>query len=222
MSDFDINEEANKIVRLELSGIGHYKRYKHSSFENFDVSIAGVTEAFNYATMFAGAPRGFLVLVGGYGAGKTHLLIATTKEALHVLRMNALYLPANELLSNFNRLGSSSEFAEYFKSIKECDFLALDDYGSFHDTRWAGEQLANLLDYRGKHLLPTVIASNSRLLLKDKSLATWEAFSGDNAIPQESISLIWDEDITRLIVMSGTPDYRSRSTIWIDGREGAL
>jgi DNA replication protein DnaC len=44
--------------------------------------------------------------------------------------------------------------------MRECEFLALDDLGSWRINDWAGENLYGLIDYRWAHQLPVVVTSN--------------------------------------------------------------
>lgn len=50
--------------------------------------------------------------------------------------------------------------------IRECEYVALDDLGSWRISEWAGENLYGLIDYRWANELPLVVASNVRDLEK--------------------------------------------------------
>lgn len=44
--------------------------------------------------------------------------------------------------------------------IRACEFLALDDLGSWRISEWTGEHLYAIVDYRWAHGLPIVVTSN--------------------------------------------------------------
>ena len=52
--------------------------FRHRTFDSFNPKAAGVAEAFRVCREYAEDPRGWLVLVGPVGCGKTHLAARIT------------------------------------------------------------------------------------------------------------------------------------------------
>ena len=139
------------------------------SFEGFRKrdGFPDLREALECAQSYAKKPKGWLVLIGKPGVGKTHLAaaIANTLRARHQL---VLFLNVPELLA-FLRAGFHShgtqipDFDARLKTIKDCPVLILDDFGAHSDTPWADEQLYIILNHRTEQRLPTVITMNDKV-----------------------------------------------------------
>lgn len=124
--------------------------------------------AFRCMRDFAQHPhRGWVVLIGETGAGKTHLMVAAA-QALLAQDIPALYINAPDLLAhlrdNFDTPGRRGLRLEYLRDVP---VLLLDDYGAESQTKWSDEQFYRMLSYRYQQRLPTVISSNDLL-------DTWE------------------------------------------------
>jgi DNA replication protein DnaC len=117
--------------------------------------------AFNAAREFAREPRGWLVLTGPSGAGKTCLAAAITNEYIKSGRP-AVYITAPELLEKL-RVGFAPEAETpgegFFERVKNVPLLVLDDLGVQSSTPWAKEKLDQLINHRFAAELPTVIVT---------------------------------------------------------------
>jgi DNA replication protein DnaC len=136
------------------------------TFDNFKArdGYADVREALDAARAFARNPKGWLVLSGRPGVGKTHLSAAVANDLL-LHRQPVLFLNVPELLgvlrAGFNVDNSRDpDFDHRLQTIKSFPVLVLDDWGAHSDTPWADEQLYLILNYRTERALPTVISSN--------------------------------------------------------------
>ncbi|MBI5955995.1 MAG: ATP-binding protein, partial [Chloroflexi bacterium] len=127
---------------------------RNCTFDSFE-RVQDAVDAFNAATEFAKKPKGWLVIHGPNGNGKTHLAAAITNKLLEKGKV-VLFLNVPELLDYlrdaFNpkrdRDESALSYEERFTTIKTAPVLILDDFGAESETAWANEKLYQLLNYR--------------------------------------------------------------------------
>ncbi len=139
------------------------------TFKSFQ-RVQGAADAYHAALEFAKEPKGWLVIYGINGNGKTHLAAAITNSLLEKGKV-VLFLNVPELLDYlrdaFNpkrdRDESAMSYEERFTTIKTAPVLILDDFGAESETAWANEKLYQLLNYRTDMALPTVITTNLKL-----------------------------------------------------------
>ncbi|MEI7769600.1 MAG: ATP-binding protein [Chloroflexales bacterium] len=146
---------------LQISNLGPFR---DKTFENFDRNIPGVSRAFTRSLEYASNPRGWLVLSGNFGCGKTHLAAAIAND---VLKMNyeVLFTVVPDLLDHLrSTFGPTSEVAydERFEQIRNAKLLILDDLGTENATPWAREKLYQIINHRYNYALPTVITTNRK------------------------------------------------------------
>ena len=99
--------------------------------------------------------------------GKTHLLAAAANALLAVGRA-PVYVVAVDLLdylkaamhSRQNGDDADDSMEQRMEQARTCEVLLLDDLAAEKETDWSRERFYALLDYRYRHELPTVIASN--------------------------------------------------------------
>jgi DNA replication protein DnaC len=156
-----------------LRAMSNLEEFSPLSFENFLPQGIGLNEerrrnlaeAFQLAQKYAENPEGWLILLGGYGSGKTHLASAIANRCL-ARGMPTLFLVVPDLLDYlrvaFNP-NSEVTFDERFNQIRQIPLLILDDLGAQSATPWAQEKLYQILNSRYNLRLPTVITSNHRL-----------------------------------------------------------
>src|SRR5699024_10901031 len=124
--------------------------------------------------MYAENPQGWLLLLGDYGTGKTHLAAAIAQHR-QSLNEPVIFVKVSDLLDYLRGTFSPDSritFDRVFTLIRECPLLVLDDVSSLHTSAWAREKLFHLVDYRYISKLPTVITSASSLDAMDKRLRT--------------------------------------------------
>lgn len=145
----------------------------HMTFDNFMPQGLGISaekqknlqRAYDVAFQFAEEPRGWLLLKGGFGAGKTHLAAAIANFRLQV-GQPALFIVVPDLLDYLRATyspNSAVTYDERFESLRGAPLLLLDDYGAHSATPWAQEKLFQLLNFRYNAQLPTVITTNQEL-----------------------------------------------------------
>jgi DNA replication protein DnaC len=155
-----------------LYSISNLDAFQKMTFEHFNISglndqkeINKTLEvAFNTSQNYAHHLNGWLLLMGGYGCGKTHLAAAVANEVVS-LGVETLFLTVPDLL-DWLRYSFSSEETTYesrFEEIKNIRFLVLDDLGTQNTTAWAREKLFQIINHRYTHKLPTVITTNISL-----------------------------------------------------------
>jgi DNA replication protein DnaC len=121
--------------------------------------------AFDMARAFAAGPSGWLILVGSYGCGKTHLAAAIANERV-TQHQPALFVNVPDLLDHLRATyspTSSVTYDERFEIVRSAPLLILDDLGTENATPWASEKLYQILNYRYNAQLATVITTNHRL-----------------------------------------------------------
>jgi DNA replication protein DnaC len=121
--------------------------------------------AFELAREFGAHPKGWLILIGSYGCGKTHLAAAIANERI-AHNHPALFVNVPDLLdhlrSTFNP-ASEVSYDQRFETIRTAPLLILDDLGTENTTPWASEKLYQILNFRYNAQMPTVITTNRQL-----------------------------------------------------------
>jgi len=158
--------------RRNLDRFFSLKPFSAKTFETFDVTLPGVREAYEVARRFAENVAGlssdeprWLLLMGGYGTGKTHLAAAVAHRWL-AAGQSVFFAVVPDLLDHLRAaFAPSSEvpYDEMFDTIREVELLVLDDLGAENGTAWATEKLFQLINYRYNEGLPTVITTNQQL-----------------------------------------------------------
>jgi DNA replication protein DnaC len=114
---------------------------------------------------YAEKPRGWLVLMGGYGSGKTHLAAAIANYRAQ-LGDPPLFVMVPDLLDHLRATfspGSNVAFDRRFDEIRTAPLLVLDDLGTQSMTPWVREKLYQLFNHRYNAELPTVITTSDSL-----------------------------------------------------------
>lgn len=173
-----ITAEENDRLNRESNLTG----YRDMTFDSFNIKGRGqlrpenelcLTLARDHAQKFARERNGWLLLLGNYGTGKTHLAAAIANAALtdHVAN---IFLPVPDLLDWLRASYSdhTQSFEDRFEQIRSIPLLVLDDLGAQSSTAWAEEKLYQILNYRYVKHLPTVITTNNALKELDGRIAS--------------------------------------------------
>ena len=159
--------------RRRLFAMSHLDKLGHLTFETFKPhgrmgtgprQARSIESAYNFARQFAENPSGWLLLMGGYGCGKTHLAAAIANYCVEK-GISTLFLTVPDLLDNLRFAYDSPEggFEKRFEQIRSVPLLILDDFGTQNATPWAQEKLFQILNFRYINRLPTVITTNLTL-----------------------------------------------------------
>lgn len=111
-------------------------------------------------------PKGWLVLQGGTGVGKTHLAYAIAAQALN--RGEGVYAHSVAEMLEMLRAGYANDMHDaWIRELKELDLLVLDDLGAQRNTEWAQEQLYEIIDRRYAMQRALVVTTNYNLESSD-------------------------------------------------------
>ena len=182
-----------------MSNIGQLSRMTFESFipEGFGLDAArqaNLRGAYEKCHAFAQDPAGWLVILGSYGCGKTHLAAAIANARL-AQGHSVLFVVVPDLLDHLRATfapDSDVAYDEQFDKVRTSPLLILDDLGTESSTPWAQEKLFQILNYRYNSHLPTVITSNSELEKIDVRLR----------------SRMTDPDLSITVAISA-PDFRA-------------
>ena len=160
-------------ARQRLYELSNLSRLSHLTFENFNRSgnpkaefvspqeVASLYDAFDSSEEFARNLKGWVLLEGSYGCGKTHLAAAIANHAVHN-GVPTLFITVPDLLDSlrFSFSNPETSFEARFEDIRNADLLVMDDFGTQNATPWAQEKLFQIINYRYINKLPTVITTN--------------------------------------------------------------
>ncbi len=193
-------EIRNRKLR-HLRVISNMEALEHFTFASFQphgigtspASSFSIASAYRQAREFAEHPSGWLVLLGGYGCGKTHLAVAIANYNIEQGNP-ALFVVVPDLLDHLRAAygpHSGTSYDERFEQIRSAPLLILDDLGTQASTPWAQEKLFQIFNYRYNTRLPTVITTNHTLEEIDPRIR----------------SRLVDPDLSRLVRIDA-PDFR--------------
>ncbi len=165
--------EIERRRQARLRALSNLDALQHMTFDTFLPEGIGLSDdrrrnlraAYDIARRFAERPEGWLLLLGGYGCGKTHLAAAIANARLSQGDA-VLFVAVPDLLDHLRATfspASTIDYDERFETIRQAPLLVLDDLGAQASTPWAQEKLYQIFNYRYNARLPTVITSNQRL-----------------------------------------------------------
>ena len=127
--------------------------------------VKSLQKALKAAHTYAERPKGWLVFLGGYASGKTHLAAAIANYQAR-LGDPPLFVMVPDLLDHLRATfspNSNVAFDRRFDEIRTAPLLILDDLGTQSMTPWVREKLYQLFNYRYNAELPTVITTSDSL-----------------------------------------------------------
>jgi DNA replication protein DnaC len=157
-------------VRERLFSLSHLDELKDLTFESFkprgrkglgEIQSTSLEMAFNQSQHYASNLKGWLLLQGGYGCGKTHLAAGIANFAVE-MGVPTLFLTVPDLLDTLRYSYDSEDttFEKRFDEIRNAQLLVLDDFGTQNATGWAQEKLFQIINYRYINKLPLVVTTN--------------------------------------------------------------
>ena len=155
---------------LAYSNLGYLSKY---SFENIaekgknrsEENASAFSDAFKKSSDFAVAPKGWLVLSGPHGSGKTHLAAAIANRCISVGKPT-FFIYVTDLIDHLRySFSPDSELAyrELFDQVKNSPILILDGVSSRTSTPWAQEKLIQILNHRAAGKMPTVVTTAEKI-----------------------------------------------------------
>jgi DNA replication protein DnaC len=150
--------------RMQLREMSNMDAFQDSSFDTFHPYTPGVREAYEASVRYAAEPRGWLVMIGPNGCGKTHLAAAIANTCLEDGAV-VLFAVVPDLLDHLRAAfapTATEMYDQLFSKMREAEILVLDDLGAQQSSPWANEKLFQLLNYRYNLEMPTVVTANPK------------------------------------------------------------
>ncbi len=153
------------------------------TFETFNAKVPGVQKAYNAARKIADGEGDFiwLIIYGGVGNGKTHLLNAIANRAMERgCQVKSIMMA--ELLSELRMSIETNQVDFKMKQLKEVPYLLIDELGLEYGTDWEREKIEELLASRWARGRFTIVATNRDIgelperiksRFKDQHLSRW-------------------------------------------------
>ena len=175
-------QEVVRRAHERLHRMSNLEAFRGMTFETFktqgrlglgDQQVRSLETALAQSQHFSQTLNGWLLLMGTYGCGKTHLAAAIANAAV-ALGVPTLFLTVPDLLGwlRFSYDGQEESFEERFEEIRSMRLLVLDDLGTQNTTPWAAEKLFQIINHRYIHRLPTVITTNQELSEMDGRISS--------------------------------------------------
>ncbi|MFA5053671.1 MAG: ATP-binding protein [Parcubacteria group bacterium] len=169
----DAIAKANAERLRAASGLGAVEldRWTFQSFDPMASRTNGASKTDTYKAMrsifdecqaYADDPRGWLILQGGVGTGKTHLAFAIAGAVL--AQGHSVYAHTTpDLLDELRKGYNDDSYDARMDDLCNVGLLVLDDLGTERSTEWAAQALFQVINHRYSKRLPLVVTTNLKL-----------------------------------------------------------
>jgi len=155
--------EKRKARLMKLDGLTDEERgYRLDNYEVIPANRA----TYNVLSKASAQQRGFIIVEGPYGVGKSRLLISVVNECREDSVL-AIYASMAELLDYlrdaFNPKRESEGYEERWETLVNAPVLVIDELEKFNTSPWAMEKFTQLLHilYRNINRQLTLMATNA-------------------------------------------------------------
>jgi DNA replication protein DnaC len=146
--------------------------YSAMRFDNFDTQTNlsredrdNLERVLAASQSYAHQPEGWLVLLGAYGSGKTHLAAAIANHQ-QTLGTDVMFVTVTDLLDYLRMTfhpDAPASFEQRFYNVRNAPLLVLDDLGLESASAWAKEKLFQIINHRYVARRPTVITTSKQI-----------------------------------------------------------
>ncbi len=158
--------QVSQQVGQRLYALSNLDELRNLTFETFQLrgqiglgprQADSLEQAFNHAQQFSQSLEGWLLLQGGYGAGKTHLAAAIANFSVSLgiptlcSSLSQIYWTRSGLLTRTQ----NPPLKRRFEEIRRAPLLILDDFGTQNATGWAQEKLFQIIELPVHQPAPT-------------------------------------------------------------------
>ena len=119
------------------------------------------SEAYQTAVEYADNTKGWLVITGPNGSGKTHLAAAIANHCIDRGQV-VFFVQVPDLLDHLRATfapDADLSYSDLFEQVRNTPLLILDGLGSQSTTAWAQEKLHQIINHRFNAELPTVVTT---------------------------------------------------------------
>jgi DNA replication protein DnaC len=138
-------------IRNRLLVQGVPRNLLHATLKNWDGDADILSKVRNFAT----DKRGFLILLGNCGVGKTHLAVGVMRK----IQSSWLVKQSTLLIMQRDTYGDTKA-EDPIDKAKYKDLLVLDELGISGGGKDEGPMLYEILSFRYEQMLPTILTSN--------------------------------------------------------------
>jgi DNA replication protein DnaC len=171
----DFRSSGVEQVGSELSSLSLHSEQTFDTFSLREKEISreqmtSLQQALAFSQHYAGNPEDWVLLIGSYGCGKTHLAAAIANRRVQQ-GYPALFVVVPDLLDHLRATYAPNSIIPYDKRLEEirtAPLLVLDDLGTHSATPWAQEKLYQIFDYRYNARLPTVITATDDATIDER------------------------------------------------------
>ncbi len=164
--------------QVQITNLSHYR---DMTFDNFDVRTGAsgeeqknLDDVLNIARQYASHPQGWLMIIGPYGAGKTHLAAAIANYQQD-RGTNVIFTTVPDLMDHLRMTFSNTmsvSLQQRFQAVLNVPLLVLDDLRTEGASPWVREKLFQIIEYRYNGQIPTIITSANQIEALDERVAT--------------------------------------------------
>lgn len=143
------------LENLRLHEAGVPSNLLHATLDNWFPDDAQETHILATAKEFAARKRGFLIMLGNVGTGKTHLAVGV----MRCVRKPVMFTQSG-LLRALRLTYGNSGASDPVEACRNADLCVLDELGVSVGGKDEYPMLHEILAYRHAEFLPTVVTSN--------------------------------------------------------------